>query len=89
MTNAEVFEKYHTEKWVTEENLCFLLQEYWEKIREKNADLPAKMPINPVTFVKQFMKSETLVSAEWADTSLNDTARSNPENIIDVEFTDA
>ena len=33
MLNKEVFEKYGTENWVIEENLCYLLQKYFHYIK--------------------------------------------------------
>lgn len=91
MTNAEVFDKFHTEKWVLEQNLCFMLQDYWDKIREKTGigeKLPSQMPINPVTFVKAFMKEETIVNVPWAEKSKMDNIMKHPENIIEAEFTE-
>ena len=49
MLNKEVFEQFGSEQWVIEENLCYLLQEYVEKLGVKN-------PISPVVFVKEFME---------------------------------
>jgi hypothetical protein len=91
MTNAEVFDKFHTEKWVLEQNLCFMLQDYWDKIREKTGigeKLPSQMPINPVTFVKAFMKEETIMNVPWAEKSKMDNIMKHPENIIEAEFTE-
>jgi hypothetical protein len=70
MLNKEVFEKYGTENWVIEENLCYLLQKYAEKLGVPN-------PYNPVTFVKDFMKEETYVNTEYAEMSAIDTAKKN------------
>ena len=70
MLNKEVFEKFGTEKWVIEENLCYLLQKYAEKLGVSN-------PYNPVTFVKDFMKEETYVNTEYAEMSAVDTAKKN------------
>ena len=90
MTNAEVFKEYGSEKWVIEQNLCFLLQEYWEKYgkvaveQAKNGHITSGMPYNPVSFVKEFMKDETLCSIEYAEKS----KISNVENNIigDADF---
>lgn len=90
MTNAEVFDKFHTEKWVIEQNICFLLQEYWEEVSKKsNGKLPSQMPLNPVTFTKAFMKRETIVDTGWAEKAVIDRIQSHPENIIDADFTEA
>ena len=75
MTNQDVFKEYGSEKWIVEQNLCFLLQEYWET-HGKNAVEAAKrgyttsdMPYNPVSFVKQFMKAETYCELKYAEKS--------------------
>ena len=90
MKNSEVFKQYNTEQWVIEQNLCFLLQEYW-KIHGKKAIEQAKngyvtsgMPYNPVSFVKEFMKEETLCEIEWAEKSKISTIESNV--IEDINF---
>ena len=70
MLNREVFEKFGTENWVIEENLCYLLQKYAEKLGVSN-------PYNPVTFVKNFMKEETYVNTTYAEMSAIDTAKKN------------
>ena len=75
MTNSEVFKQYNTEKWVIEQNLCFLLQTYWEEYgkkaieQAKNGYVTNDMPYNPVSFVKKFMKDETLCDIEYAEQS--------------------
>lgn len=91
MTNKEVFTNYSSEQWVLEQNLCFMLHDYWDKIREKTGigeKLPSQMPINPVAFVKAFMKEETIVDVPWAEKSKMDNIMKHPENIIDAEFTE-
>lgn len=70
MINKEVFEQFGSEQWVIEENLCYLLQEYAEKLGVSN-------PCNPVTFVKDFMKKETYVNTKYAEMSAVDTAKKN------------
>ena len=70
MLNKEVFEKYGTENWVIEENLCYLLQKYAEKLGVSN-------PYNPVTFVKDFMKEETYINTKYAEISAINTAKKN------------
>lgn len=90
MTNAEVFKEYGPEKWVIEQNLCFLLQTYWEEHGKKaiedakNGYITNTMPYNPVSFVKEFMKDETLCAVEYAEKS----KISNIENNIigDADF---
>lgn len=83
MTNSEVFKQYNTEQWVIEQNLCFLLQEYWEKYgkkaieQAKNGYVTSGMPCNPVSFVKQFMKDETLCDVEFAEKSKISTLENN------------
>ena len=88
MTNQEIFEQYNTEKWVIEQNLCFMLQEYWDAILEdiKREYNGSSMPINPVSFVKKFMKEETLCSVEYAEMSKIDKLEKNI--IAEVEFTE-
>ena len=66
MLNREVFEKFGTENWVIEENLCYLLQKYG-----------VSNPYNPVTFVKNFMKEETYVNTTYAEMSAIDTVKKN------------
>lgn len=85
MTNKEVFINYSSEQWVLEQNLCFMLQDYWDKIKEKCGDkLPSQMPLNPVTFVKAFMKEETIVDVPLAEKSKMDNIMKHPDNIIDI-----
>lgn len=85
MTNKEVFINYSSEQWVLEQNLCFMLQDYWDKIKEKCGDkLPSQMPLNPVTFVKAFMKKETIVDVPLAEKSKMDNIMKHPDNIIDI-----
>lgn len=94
MNNQEVFANYGTEKWVMEQNLCFLLQTYWEAVRGRTGEgrnLSSEMPLNPVGFVKEFMKEETLVETEYAEQSKMDHLEKGevidvePGNVIDVE----
>lgn len=92
MTNAELFKEYGTEKWVIEQNLCFLLQEYWEEHgkkaieQAKNGYTTSDMPYNPVSFVKNFMKEETICDVEYAEKSKISTVENN--TIVDVKFTE-
>lgn len=80
MLNKEVFEQFGSEQWVIEENLCYLLQEYAEK-------LGIVHPYNPVTFVKNFMKEETYVDTKYAEMSAVDTARENVvADYVDGEY---
>lgn len=80
MLNKEVFEQFGSEQWVIEENLCYLLQEYSEK-------LGIVHPSNPVTFVKNFMKEETYVDTKYAEISAVDTARENVvADYVDGEY---
>ena len=80
MTNKEVFEQFGSEQWVIEENLCYLLQEYAEK-------LGVATSYNPVTFVKNFMKEETYVDTKYAEMSAVDTAKKNiVADCIDGEY---
>ena len=73
MTNQDVFKEYGSENWVIVENLGYLLQLYWDKLRESYPDRRLSdfysPPINTVGFVKDFMKSETYVETEWAEKS--------------------
>lgn len=90
MTNAEVFEQFNTERWVIEQNLCFLLQTYWDEYGKKavedakNGYITSEMPYNPVSFVKKFMKDETLCAVEYAEKSKMDTVENNI--IEDADF---
>ncbi len=90
MINSEVFEQYNTERWVIEQNLCFLLQEYWEEHgkkaieQAKNGYVTGDMPYNPVSFVKKFMKDETLCDVEYAEKSKISTIENN--TIEDADF---
>lgn len=90
MTNAEVFEQYNTEEWVIEQNLCFLLQKYWEEHgkkaieQTKNGYITSNMPYNPVSFVKEFMKEETLCDVKYAEKSKISTIKN--DTIIDADF---
>ena len=83
MLNKEVFEQYGTETWVIEQNLCFLLQIYWDDYCRQYG---GAMPENPVSFVKRFMKEETLCSVEYAEKSKMDTLENNVVDIIDADF---
>ena len=82
MTNKEVFKEYGTEAWVIEQNLCFMLQDYWEKHCKDR--FGSRLPENPVTFVKKFMKEETFCAVELAEKSKIDSA----EGLViqDAEF---
>ena len=90
MTNAEIFEQYNTEKWVIEQNLCFLLQAYWDEhgtkaIEDaKNGNTSTCMPYNPISFVKKFMREETLCPVEYAEKSKVSTVENN--TVVDAEF---
>ena len=90
MTNQELFEQYNTEKWVIEQNLCFLLQKYWEEHgkktieQAKNGYVTSNMPYNPVSFVKEFMKEETLCDVKYAEKSKISTIKNG--TIIDADF---
>ena len=90
MTNQEVFEQYNTEKWVIEQNLYFLLQSYWEEHgkkaieQAKNGYVTSNMPYNPVSFVKEFMKEETLCDVKYAEKSKMATIKHGI--IVDAEF---
>ena len=92
MTNAELFKEYSSEKWVIEQNLCFLLQEYWETHgkkaveQAKNGYTTSDMPFNPVTFVKNFMKEETICDIGYAEKSKISTVENN--TIVDAKFTE-
>ena len=77
MTNKEVFESYGSERWVVEDNLYFLLQEFAEK-------LGVRPPFNTVGFIKNFMKEETLVEVEFAEKSKLDHLEEN--GCIDGDF---
>lgn len=72
MLNSEFFANYGTEQWAVEENLCFMLQKYWETVREQTypgKPLPLMPPVNLVSFTKEFMKENTLVEVKYAEQS--------------------
>ncbi len=83
MTNQELFEQYGSEKWVIEQNLCFLLQTYWEECHSKGYIMESHMSVNPVGFVKQFMKEETLCNIKYAEQSKMDGLN---DNAIEANF---
>lgn len=68
MTNEEVFKEYSSEHWVLRENLCYLLQQYWYKINNNS-----EMPINPVGFVEDFLKDQSLINPIFAEQSKMNT----------------
>lgn len=80
MTNKELFQI--NEPWATEQNLCFLLQIYWDKINEKDNKRYQSMPINPVSFAKEFLKDETLVDTNIVELSKMESLQ---DNCIDGE----
>ena len=84
MTNQELFEQYNTEKWVIEQNLCFLLQEYWDEYCKDEFGM--RMPENPVSFVKKFMKEETICDIEYAEKSKINTLENNVTETIDADY---
>ena len=90
MTNSEIFEQYGTETWVIEQALCSLLQEYWETHGKKaiedakNGYITSSMPYNPISFIKKFMKDETLCNVEYAEKSKVSTVESNI--VVDADF---
>ena len=92
MKNSEVFKQYGTEQWVIEQNLCFLLQEYWEKHgkkaieQAKNGYVTSGMPCNSVSFVKEFMKEETICDVEYAEKSKIFNLENN--TVGDADFTE-
>ena len=92
MLNSEVFKQYHTEQWVIEQNLCFLLQAYWEEHgkkaieQAKNGYTISTMPYNPIRFIKKFMKEETLCDVAYAEQSKMTSVESNV--IEDADFTE-
>ena len=95
MKNSEVFRQYSSEKWVIEENLCFLLREYWETYgkkaleQAKNGHAISDMPYNPVSFVKKFMEEETFCDIGFAEQSSIATLENNVVSVIeDVDFID-
>ena len=88
MNNKELFERGYAHE--IEENMCYLLQEYWDKIAEREFHNKYRQcPFNPVSFIKDFMKRDTYVNYEITDmlnrkesTSINlDTS-----NVVDGEY---
>ena len=86
MTNQEVFTQFGSEKWVVEQTLCFMMQDYWEKLHEKGYVKESQMPINPVSFIKGFMKEETITDINYAEKSKIDTVENNV--VIDADYID-
>lgn len=81
MTNLEVLQEYNTEKWVLEQTLCFMLEIYWDDYCKDKYG--SKLPENPVSFVKRFMKEETYCEVEFAEKSKMKTLEQ--KGIIDME----
>lgn len=81
MQNKDVFKEFGTEEWVIEENLCYLLQEYKELVRQNKWQ-----GVNLVGFVKDFMKQETFVHIDLAEKSKMETLEDNVIDVIDVEY---
>lgn len=76
------------ESHATEENLCYMLQEYWEQAMEKMSHITGvtkytSMPINPVGFVKGFLKEDTLVETKYYEVAKQRTLE---KDAIDVDF---
>jgi len=84
MLNKDVFKEYGSEQWVIEQNLYFLLQGYWEQLNQKGYIKESQMPINPVGFIKQFMKEETFCDLEYAEKSKLDSAEKSV--VFDASF---
>lgn len=78
MTNKELFARGND--WEIEQNLCFLLQEFWEKA---SGDKYSQPPVNPVAFVKKFLKEETIVNYEITDLA---KMREIEKTAIDADF---
>ena len=83
MKNADIFKEYSSEQWVIEQNLCYMLQTYWDEHcvpmiwqAESGYKVGKSMPMNPVSFVKKFMKEETLCDTKYAEKSKIDTLQS-------------
>lgn len=83
MQNQKVFEEYNTEKWVIEQNLCFMLHEYWDKYCKDR--FHSEMPHNPVSFVKDFLKEESFCDIEFAEKSKMETIKANAIDIEDIQ----
>ena len=83
MTNREVFKQYGSEQWVVEQNLYFLMQEYWEELHRNGYIKESQMPINPVGFIKKFIKEETNCDIEYAEKSKINTLESEEVLVID------
>ena len=88
MTNKEVFAKYGDIQWTTESNLCFLLQEFWETVRNNSPELklPSHPSINLVSFVKKWMKEETIVEVDMAERNLQENLLAKENVIEDAEY---
>ena len=88
MTNKEVFEKYGDIQWTIESNLCFLLQEFWEAERNNHPGLklPSHPLTNPVSFVKKWMKEETIAEVDMAERNLQENLLSKKNVIEDAEY---
>lgn len=82
MVNSEIFKQFGSEQWVIEQNLSFMLQEYWNELQKKGTVKESQLPINPVSFVKEFMKQESYVETEYAEQSKMNTLE---KNVIDAD----
>lgn len=85
MINSEIFKQFGSEQWIIEQNLCFMLHEYWDELQKKGTVKESQLPINPVGFVKDFMKEESYVEAKYAEQSKMNTLE---KNVIDVDIHD-
>ena len=79
MINSEVFREFNTEQYIIEQNLYSLIQDFCNK----NNITPN---CNVVSFIKNFMKEETIVDINYAKKEALYTAEKNV--VIEVDCTD-
>ena len=84
MTNQEVFANYGDSSIIVEHTIYNALFNYWEKhCRERyKQSMP---PVNLVSFIKEFMREETLCEDEIFFVE-KDRERKSKEEEIDVDF---
>ena len=59
------------------------MQEYWKELHRNGYIKESQMPINPVGFIKKFMKEETVCDIEYAEKSKINTLESEEVLVID------
>ena len=76
MTNLDVFKEYSSEKWVIEQALSFLLQEF---VEENKYEHPK---VNPIGIIKKFLDEETVCDVEWAEKAKMNRIEDSVVNVV-------